>query len=131
MIKQYNEDLIQLAAFVFKDQLSFIHRHFMTYKTDPNGLCLDWLDLFVLQSAFEQCSYRIGVQHCEEVRAGEELGTGGLEQQGDVRPGTSLSHGTVPPELWKANAQYQKKGNNQEKMVLPCGLKGLVLYMNS
>lgn len=33
-----------------------------------------------------KCPYRVGMQHSKEVGAGEELGAGGLEQQGQARP---------------------------------------------
>lgn len=39
------------------------------------------------------------MQHSEEVRAGEELGAGGLEQQTEARPGTGLSHTVVPTQI--------------------------------
>lgn len=31
-----------------------------------------------------KCPYRVGMQHSKEVGAGEELGAGGLEQQGQA-----------------------------------------------
>lgn len=47
------------------------------------------------------------MQHSEEVGAGEELGAGGLKQQGEARPGTGLSHTVVPTQL--CNTHSQKK----------------------
>lgn len=44
-------------------------------------------------------TYRVGMQHSEEVRAGEELGAGGLQQEGDPGPGASWSRAVLPPEL--------------------------------
>lgn len=41
----------------------------------------------------------VGMQHSEEVGAGEELGAGGLQQQGEARPGVGLSHTVVPTQL--------------------------------
>ncbi len=46
-----------------------------------------------------ECPYKVGMQHSEEVGAGEELGAGGLEQQIEARPGTGLSHTVVPTQL--------------------------------
>lgn len=43
--------------------------------------------------------YGVGMQHSEEVGAREELGAGGLKQQGEARPGTGLSHTVVPTQL--------------------------------
>lgn len=40
------------------------------------------------------------MQHSEEVRAGEELGAGGLEQQSEAGPGTGLAHRGLPSQLY-------------------------------
>lgn len=43
------------------------------------------------------------MQHSEEVGAGEELCAGGLEQQGEARPRTGLSHAVVPTQLYNTH----------------------------
>lgn len=48
------------------------------------------------------------MQHSEEVRAGEELCAGGLEQQGEARPGTGLSHTVVPTQLCNTHTHTLK-----------------------
>lgn len=49
----------------------------------------------------------VGMQHSEEVGAGEELGAGGLEQQGEARPGIGLSHTVVSTQLCNTHS-HQK-----------------------
>lgn len=51
-------------------------------------------------------THRVGMQHSEEVGAGEELGAGGLEQQSQTRARAWV---TVPPVLW---AQEHKQRKN-------------------
>lgn len=46
-----------------------------------------------------ECAYRVGMQHSEEVRAGEELCTGRLQEQGEAGPGTGLGHVVAPAQL--------------------------------
>lgn len=56
--------------------------------------------------------YRVGMQHSEEVGAGEELGAGGLQQQGEARPGgAGLSHTVVPAQLWNTHTKTKQKSS--------------------
>ena len=54
------------------------------------------------------------MQHGEEVRAGEELGAGGLQQQRETRARAGGRHRTVPPVL------CNRRGDRQSKCVCVC-----------
>ena len=45
-------------------------------------------------------THRVGVQHGEEVWAAEELGAGGLEQQGQTGAAGGVAHHALPAVLY-------------------------------
>lgn len=62
----------------------------------------------------EKRAYRVGMQHSEEVGAGEELGAGRLEQQSEARPGAGRSCITVPPQLWETKQHNHKPHQHKQ-----------------
>lgn len=59
-------------------------------------------------SGAEERTHGIGVEHTEEVGAGEELGAGGLEQQRKARAVGSRTHRSVPAVLWVAKKKKKE-----------------------
>lgn len=49
----------------------------------------------------------VRMQHGEEVGAAQELGAGRLEQQGETRATTGVSHGTVSPVFCNTINPYE------------------------